>query len=194
MRPFFDQKIILASKSPRRAELLKGLGVDFEIRTKETDESFPDEMPVHEVAGYLSHKKALDFLQDMRDDEWLLTADTVVISEGRILGKPKDLGEAKQMLQQLSGKMHEVVTGITLQSKGQSITVQDTAKVFFKDLSGREIEYYVENFRPLDKAGSYGIQEWIGYIAIAKIEGSFYTVMGLPVHEVYRLLTEISRS
>ena len=194
MRPFFEQKIILASKSPRRAELLKGLGVDFEIRTKETDESFPEDMPVHQVAGYLSHKKAMDFLPEMGDDEWVLTADTVVISEGKILGKPKDLEDARQMLQQLSGKMHEVVTGITLQSKGQSITVQDTAKVFFKDLSGREIEFYVEHFKPLDKAGSYGIQEWIGYIAVAKIEGSFYTVMGLPVHEVYRLLSEISRS
>lgn len=183
-----NYKLVLASKSPRRNELLKGLGVDFTVRTKDTDESFPSDMDPFEVAGFLSKKKADAFFPELAADEILLTADTVVILDGTILNKPSDKKEAFEMIASLSGKAHHVVTGITMGSGSNHITLQDSVKVHFKALTTDEINYYVEKFQPFDKAGAYGIQEWIGYIAVSSIEGSFYTVMGLPVHLVYEEL------
>lgn len=183
-----DNKLVLASKSPRRNELLKGLGVDFTVRSKDTDESFPMDMDPFEVAGYLSKKKADAFVPELADQEIILTADTVVILDGQILNKPADEKEAYEMIAALSGKVHHVVTGITIGKSSHLVTKQDVVKVHFKELSKDEIVYYIKNFQPFDKAGAYGIQEWIGYVAVDRIEGSFYTVMGLPVHLVYEEL------
>lgn len=183
-------QLILASKSPRRQELLKGLCVDFEVRTKETPEDFPETMSASKVSAFLSEKKAKAFLGELADDEIVLTSDTVVILEERILGKPENTEEARKMLTDLSAKQHTVSTGITLLSNTKSITLQDEASVFFKPLSDEEIDFYIDNFRPFDKAGAYGIQEWIGYIGVKRLEGSFYTVMGLPVHLVYQALKD----
>lgn len=189
MKQFIDKKLILASKSPRRSELLRGLGLDFEIRTKETEENFPLEMPVGEVAGFLSEKKARVFSEDLQKGELLIAADTIVILGNDILGKPSDANEAFQMLSALSGKVHEVITGVTLMDKDRILTFQDTAKVYFKSITDEEIHYYIKNYKPFDKAGAYGIQEWIGFVAVDKIEGSYFTVMGLPVHKVYKELS-----
>lgn len=183
-------QLILASKSPRRQELLKGLCVDFEVRTKETPEDFPETMSASKVSAFLSEKKAKAFLGELADDEIVLTSDTVVILEGKILGKPENTEEARKMLTDLSAKQHTVSTGITLLSNTKSITLQDEASVFFKPLSDEEIDFYIDYFRPFDKAGAYGIQEWIGYIGVKRLEGSFYTVMGLPVHLVYQALKD----
>ncbi|SIT04106.1 Maf family nucleotide pyrophosphatase [Belliella pelovolcani] len=183
-----ENKLVLASKSPRRNELLRGLGVDFTVRSKDTDESFPMDMDPFEVAGYLSKKKADAFVPELADQEIILTADTVVILEGQILNKPADEKEAYEMIAALSGKAHHVVTGITIGKSSHLVTKQDVVKVHFKELSKDEIVYYIKNFQPFDKAGAYGIQEWIGFIAVDRIEGSFYTVMGLPVHLVYEEL------
>ena len=180
-----NHQVVLASKSPRRNELLKGLGIDFTVRTKDTDESFPSEMNPFEVAGFLSKKKADAFLEEIEASEILITADTVVIVNNQVLGKPIDKNDAFEMIKSLSDGVHEVVTGITLTSKTKQVTLQDTVSVSFKKLDNEEIEFYIDNFKPFDKAGAYGIQEWIGYIAVDRIEGSFYTVMGLPVHLIY---------
>ncbi|WP_291782803.1 Maf family nucleotide pyrophosphatase [Cecembia sp.] len=190
MIDLLDKKLILASKSPRRQELLKGLYLDFEVRTKETAEDYPENMDAYEVATFLSEKKANAFLGELADNEILLTSDTVVILEGRVLGKPRDKEEARQMLRSLSAKQHTVSTGITLLSNTKTITLQDEASVFFKSLSEVEIDFYIDHFKPFDKAGAYGIQEWIGYIGVKKIKGSFYSVMGLPVHLVYQALRD----
>ncbi|EKB48156.1 Maf family nucleotide pyrophosphatase [Cecembia lonarensis] len=183
-------KLILASKSPRRQELLKGLCVDFEVRTKETAEDYPENMPVGEVAAFVSEKKAKAFVGELEDHEILLTSDTVVILDGRVLEKPRNKEEARQMLRSLSANQHTVSTGITLLSYSKTITLQDEASVVFKSLSEEEIDFYIDHFKPFDKAGAYGIQEWIGYIGVKKIEGSFYSVMGLPVHLVYQALKD----
>ena len=183
-----NQKIILASKSPRRKELLEGLGIKFEIRTKDTDESFPDSLRPEEVPGFLSEKKAKAFSGELGREELIITSDTIVVLDKEILGKPSDHKEAILMLQKLSGKMHQVFTAVTLMDAHKMQTITDMTKVFFKDLSEEEIENYVLHHQPFDKAGSYGIQEWIGYIAVEKIEGSYFTVMGLPVHLVYNSL------
>lgn len=184
-------KLVLASKSPRRNELLKGLGVAFTVRTKDTEESFPDDMDPFEVAGFLSKKKAAAFFDELAVDEILITADTVVILDGKILNKPVDKREAFEMIASLSGKVHHVVTGITIGSASNHVTMQDSVKVYFKTLTKQEIVYYIEKFQPFDKAGAYGIQDWIGYIAVNSIEGSFYTVMGLPVHLIYQELKKL---
>jgi septum formation protein len=183
-----SKKLILASQSPRRKELLKGLGFDFEIRTKDIEEDFPQELEASKVAGFLSAKKAAAFREEIGPDEIILTSDTVVILEGKILGKPIDEADAFNMLSALSGKSHLVTTGITFLSTEKLLTFSDTAKVFFKELSSAEIDYYISNFGPFDKAGAYGIQEWIGFVGVKKIEGSYFTVMGLPIHLVYDVL------
>ncbi len=188
MKSLIQKKLILASQSPRRSELLKGLGLRFEIRTKPTSESFSEEIPVDEVAGFLSNKKAMAFAEEIDPDELVIAADTLVIMDGSILGKPQDEKEAAEMLKKLSGSSHRVVTGVTIMDRNKKITFQDITKVYFKSLSQMEINHYILTSRPFDKAGAYGIQEWIGYIAAEKIEGSYYTVMGLPVHRVYEEL------
>ena len=181
--------IILASKSPRRQELLRGMGVDFEILTKETDESFSSEMPLDEVPKYLSLQKSLAFKdKELPVDYLLITSDTVVICEGEILGKPKDREDASRMLQLLSGKTHHVVTGVTVRSVEKTVSFAVRSNVTFADLEQDEIDYYIEHCKPFDKAGAYGIQEWIGYVGISGLEGSFYNVMGLPTRKLYQCL------
>lgn len=184
-----DYNIILASKSPRRQELLKGIGIDFSIKTKEVDESYPSKLPLVDVAPFLSLKKARAFEnQELPDNFMVITADTVVIAENEILGKPKDREDALRMLELLSGKTHRVVTGVTVRTKDVSKTFSVTSKVTFDSLDSQEVEFYVDNYRPFDKAGAYGIQEWIGYIGVCGVDGSYFNVMGLPTHKLYKVL------
>ena len=181
--------IILASKSPRRQELLRGMGVDFEILTKETPENYPADLPLDEVPKYLSLQKSLAFNDDeLPADYLLITSDTVVICEGEILGKPKDREDAERMLRMLSGKTHHVVTGVTVRSAEKTESFAVRSNVAFAELEQDEIDYYIEHCKPYDKAGAYGIQEWIGYVGISGLEGSFYNVMGLPTRKLYQCL------
>ena len=181
--------IILASKSPRRQELLRGMGVDFEIMTKETPEDYPADLPLDEVSKFLSLQKSLAFTdQELPADYLLITSDTVVICEGEILGKPKDREDASRMLQLLSGKIHHVVTGVTVRSAEKTESFAVRSNVAFAQLDADEIDYYIEHCKPFDKAGAYGIQEWIGYVGISGLEGSFYNVMGLPTRKLYQCL------
>ena len=181
--------IILASKSPRRQELLRGMGVDFEILTKETPENYPTDLPLDEVPKYLSLQKSLAFKDsELPADYLLITSDTVVICEGEILGKPKDREDAERMLRMLSGKTHHVVTGVTVRSAEKTESFAVRSNVAFAELEQDEIDYYIEHCKPYDKAGAYGIQEWIGYVGISGLEGSFYNVMGLPTRKLYQCL------
>lgn len=181
--------VILASKSPRRQELLRGMGVDFEILTKETPENYPSDLPLDEVPKYLSLQKSLAFNNDELPADYLLIAsDTVVICEGEILGKPKDREDASRMLELLSGKTHHVVTGVTVRSAEKTTSFAVRSNVTFAKLEQDEIDYYIEHCKPYDKAGAYGIQEWIGYVGISGLEGSFYNVMGLPTRKLYQCL------
>ena len=181
--------IILASKSPRRQELLRGMGVNFEILTKETPENYPTDLPLDEVPKYLSLQKSLAFKDDeLPADYLLITSDTVVICEGEILGKPKDREVAARMLELLSGKTHHVVTGVTVRSAAKTESFAVRSNVTFAELEQDEIDYYIEHCKPFDKAGAYGIQEWIGYVGISGLEGSFYNVMGLPTRKLYQCL------
>ncbi|MBR6202241.1 MAG: septum formation protein Maf [Bacteroidaceae bacterium] len=179
-------RVILASNSPRRKELLGGLGIDFEVRTLQgIDESYPDTLQGEEIPMYISGKKAEVYQRTMADNEMIITADTIVYDNGQVLGKPKDKEEAIQMLRQLSGHAHEVITGVSIVTKGKTAQFASTSKVFFAPLTDEEITYYVDNYRPFDKAGAYGIQEWIGYVAVTRIEGSYFNVMGLPIQRLY---------
>ena len=181
--------IILASKSPRRQELLRGMGVDFEILTKETPENYPADLPLDEVPKYLSLQKSQAFSdKELPGDYLLITSDTVVICEGGILGKPKDREDAMRMLQLLSDKTHHVVTGVTVRSAEKTMSFAVRSNVTFAQLDEEEIDYYIEHCKPFDKAGAYGIQEWIGYVGISGLEGSFYNVMGLPTRKLYQCL------
>lgn len=181
-------KFILASKSPRRQYLLKELGLHFEIHTKEVDESFPDQLKAAEIALYLAEKKANAFESELEPDTIVITSDTIVWVENQVLNKPVDKADAIRMLQLLSGKRHEVYTGVCLKSKNKMHSFYACTNVYFKALTLEEIEYYVNNYSPYDKAGAYGAQEWIGYIAVEKIEGSYFNVMGLPLKELYEAL------
>lgn len=182
-------KIILASNSPRRRELLSGLDVDYEIRVMpDIAEDYPEDLPVELVPEYISKEKAAAYLPALADDELVITADTVVILDGDIIGKPHSLDEAKQMLRRLSGRKHRVVTGVCLTTTQQQHTFSAKTDVQFSPLTDEEIEYYVEKYKPLDKAGAYGVQEWIGYVAVTALEGSYYNVMGFPVQRVYQEL------
>ncbi len=183
-------KILLASQSPRRKELLSSLGFDFEVVKIDCEEIVPESVSTAEAAAYLSELKASAF-RDLEKGEVLLTADTVVAIEHEFLGKPEDEQEAGMMLRKLSGRTHQVYTGITVKTAAQTITRTDVADVELDDISDDEIIYYIRRFRPFDKAGSYGIQEWLGMAKIRKINGSFYTIMGLPTHLVYKILKEI---
>ncbi len=184
-----DYHIILASNSPRRKELLSGLDIEYEIRTlPDIDEGYTNDIPPEKVAEYLARKKASAYLPVLEDNELLITADTIVLLNDKIYGKPIDNADAKQMLRDLSGKTHLVITGVCLTSTRKQIVFSDTAKVTFSDLSDDEVEYYVEKYSPMDKAGAYGVQEWIGYVAVKHIEGSYFNVMGLPIHRVYQEL------
>ena len=183
--------IVLASKSPRRQELLKGIGVDFTIMTKDVDESYPSRLPPIDVAPFLSLKKAKAFEDaELPENYMVITADTVVIVDNEILGKPQDRDDAFRMIKMLSGKVHKVVTGVTVHTKEKTKTFSVTSKVTFEMLDNQEIEYYIDNYKPYDKAGAYGVQEWIGYCGVSYVEGSYFNVMGLPTQKLYKVLKD----
>jgi len=179
--------LILASNSPRRKQLLNDAGFNFTVEVLPTDETFPDSTMPENVAGYISDQKA-EMFRNKRIGKLVLTADTVVVLDHHILGKPENASDAYRMLRLLSGKTHKVITAVSLLTDDTITTLSDMALVTFDELEETEIKYYIEHYKPFDKAGSYGIQEWIGMIGIKKIEGSFYTIMGLPVQKVYQLL------
>jgi septum formation protein len=188
----FDHKIILASASPRRQDFLTALGIPFEIRLKEVEEVFPSTLKREQITDYLSVLKAKPFLNELKKDEILITSDTIVWLGNQALGKPKNREEAFAMLKLLSGRMHEVITSICLSSSKKQFIEYDITKVFFKEFSDQEINFYVDKYQPFDKAGSYGIQEWIGLIGVTKIEGSYFNVMGLPTEKLYTSLKEFT--
>ncbi|WP_018477973.1 Maf-like protein [Pontibacter roseus] len=179
-----SRPILLASNSPRRKELLASLGLSFDVRVKEVNEDFPEHMRREEVAEYLASHKAEAYAADLQD-EVLITADTIVCLRERILNKPADAAEAFEMLRSLSGTSHEVITGVCLLTQEGKTVFHDVTKVYFKELTDEEINYYILHYKPFDKAGAYGIQEWIGMIGIEKIEGSYFNVVGLPVQKLY---------
>ena len=184
-------KLILASNSPRRKELLAGLGVPFEVRVlQDIDEHYPENLPVNEVARYIAKEKADAYRRIVAADELIITADTVVIVGDEILGKPMDEADAVRMLRLLSGRTHQVTTGVCLLTAEKERCFDVTTDVTFKTLTDEEIHYYVNRYRPFDKAGAYGIQEWIGYIGVTGLNGSYYNVMGLPVQRIYQELTK----
>jgi len=183
-----DKKIILASNSPRRQELLSGLEVEFEIRLNPVDETIPPDLKAEYVAAYLSKLKSEAFVEQLTDNEILITSDTVVIENNHVLGKPKTEEEAFDMLKSLSGITHKVMTAVTLRSKSKSITIEDETLVTFRFLEEEEIWHYIKVYEPFDKAGAYGIQEWIGFMGVTKIEGSYFNVMGFPLHLIYEQL------
>ncbi len=183
------KKIILASASPRRKELLAGLCVDFTVDTGNTfEETYDPQTPHEKIPEVLSIGKSHGFHRELADNEILITSDTLVLCEEHVMGKPHCREEAYRMLKLLSGRSHKVITAITIRNCKKISTSGDTAIVHFKELTDSEIYYYIDNFKPFDKAGAYGIQEWIGYIGIEKIEGSYFTIMGFPVHLVYKEL------
>lgn len=180
-------KYILASNSPRRKELLGGLGIDFEVKVlKDIDESYPETLPAAEVAEYIAQKKAAPYKQLISGNEMVITADTVVVADNEIMGKPADEADAKRMLMKLSDQTHQVYTGVCLLTRQHDMRhFSVKTDVTFKKLTEEEIDYYIENYHPMDKAGAYGIQEWIGYIGVTGLNGSYFNVMGLPVQRIY---------
>ncbi len=188
-----EYHIILASGSPRRQQFFKDLALDFTIRVKEINEIYPDHLKAHEISDYLAKLKA-DAFEDLEPNDILITSDTIVWHKNQALGKPKDLEEAAKMITSLSNDTHEVITSVCFKNRDTIKIVHQSTKVTFKSLSSKEIEYYVSKYKPLDKAGAYGIQEWIGFIGISNIEGSYFNVMGLPTHLVYEKLIEIATS
>ena len=188
-----DYHVILASGSPRRQQFFKDLGLDFSIQLKEVEEIYPDHLKAEEISNYLAQLKASAFT-DLQPNDILITSDTIVWHNHKALGKPKDLDEACKMIASLSNDTHEVITSVCFTTTTQTKTVFQSTKVTFKALSKEEIEYYVKTFQPLDKAGAYGIQEWIGFIGITNLKGSYFNVMGLPTHLVYETLTQMATS
>ena len=186
------KKIILGSNSPRRKELLGGLDIDFQVDTRNTfEEVYDPSTPQEQIPEVLSEGKSYGFHRPLENDEILITSDTLVLCGERVMGKPRSREEAIDMIHHLSGREHKVITAITLRDSACCRTLSDTALVHFRNLTDREIEYYVDKYRPFDKAGAYGIQEWIGYVGIDRIEGSYFTIMGLPVHLVYQELVKL---
>jgi len=178
--------VILASGSPRRQQFLKDLGITFTIRTKDIEEIYPKYLHGSEITDFLAKLKAKAYDNELAENDLLITADTIVRFNGKVLGKPKDKEHAIQMLTELSGEGHEVITSVCIKTIDKQIVIHDTTDVYFKKLSAEEIDFYVTNYNPLDKAGAYGIQEWFGYIAVKKIKGSYFNVMGFPVHKFYK--------
>jgi septum formation protein len=176
--------IILASQSPRRQNLLKELGIDFDIVIKEVDEKYPNNLKKEEIPMYLSELKASVF-NNLGEKDILITSDTVVCVGDDVLGKPKDYYDAEKMLRKLSNNTHTVYTGVCIKSQNNKVVFYDRTDVYFREITDSEIDYYIRKYEPYDKAGAYGIQEWIGYTAIEKIDGSYFNVMGLPTHKVY---------
>ena len=182
-------RIILASNSPRRKELLAGIDVDFDVRVLQgIDESYPDSLPTKDIASYISQKKAAAYRATMAPDELVITADTVVILGDEVMGKPHDEADACRMLRELSGRTHQVITGVTLTTQDRQTSFSVETDVTMKQFTDDEIRYYVQKYRPFDKAGAYGIQEWIGHIGVTALSGSYFNVMGLPVQRIYEAL------
>lgn len=186
-------KIILASNSPRRKELLAGIDVNFEVRVlKNIDESYPSDLPTKEIAEYISKQKAAAYLETMAADELVITADTIVVLGDEVMGKPHDDADARRMLRELSGRTHQVITGVTLTTHERQHSFSVETDVTFKELTDEEIDYYVRTYQPMDKAGAYGIQEWIGHVGVTALKGSYFNVMGLPVQRIYEALKTFS--
>lgn len=183
-----SRNLIVASGSPRRQQFIKDLGLDFEIRLRPVQETYPESLDAVEIAEHLAKLKAAVFLEELKPKDILITGDTIVYHEDKVLNKPKSEEEAFAMLERLSGKSHEVISSTCLTSTEKYVLLHGVTKVYFKELTPEEINYYIKYFKPFDKAGAYGIQEWIGKIGIEKIEGSFYNVMGMPVDKVYEAL------
>lgn len=185
-------KVILASGSPRRRELMAGLGVNYEVRIlPDVDESYPDTLQGEEIPLYIAKEKADAYMPMMQPDELIITADTIVWLDGKVLGKPRDREDALQMLRTMSGRTHEVFTGVCITTTDWQRSFTAQTEVRFATLSEDEIIYYVDNFKPMDKAGAYGVQEWIGFIGVENISGSYYNIMGLPVQKLYRELLKV---
>lgn len=185
-------KVILASNSPRRKELLAGLGVDYEVRTlPDVDESYPETLQGADIPLYIAKEKADAYVAMMKPGELMITADTIVWLDGKVLGKPQDKEDALQMLRTMSGRTHEVFTGVCITTTDWQRSFTAQTEVRFATLSEEEIAYYVDNFQPMDKAGAYGVQEWIGFIGVENISGSYYNIMGLPVQKLYRELLKV---
>ena len=185
-------KIILASNSPRRKELLSGLGVDYEVKTlPDVDESYPDGLSGEEIAKHIARGKAEAYRSLIQADELVITADTIVWLDGTVMGKPKDEEEAKDMLMRLSGKTHQVITGVCLTTASMQKTFATVTDVTFAILTDEEVDYYVTRFQPMDKAGSYGVQEWIGFVGVENLSGSYFNVMGLPIQRLYTELKKL---
>ncbi|MDA3930462.1 MAG: Maf family nucleotide pyrophosphatase [Prolixibacteraceae bacterium] len=182
--------IILGSKSPRRKQLLAELGIDFEVRSLEVDEVYPHDLSINLIPEYLAELKAAPFKTILSENDLLITSDTIVCLNNEVLGKPEDYKHAVEMLQKLSGKVHQVATGVCVLSSKKKVLFTSETNVRFKELSLEEIDYYISNYKPFDKAGAYGIQEWIGHIGVEQIEGSYFNVMGLPIQRLYEELSK----
>lgn len=187
-KKFKNHNIILASGSPRRQQFLKELDIDFEIRLKDIEEIYPDDLQASEITNFLAKLKASAFEEDLKENDILITSDTIVWLDNKALGKPKDYDDAFEMITEMSGKTHKVITSVCIKTTQKEIVFYDETLVTFTKLSSDEITYYLNNYKPFDKAGSYGIQEWIGLVAIEKIEGSYANVVGLPTHKLYQEL------
>jgi len=183
-----DYKIILASRSPRRQQLLTELGLKFEVVVKDFDETFPSGLTGEEIARYIAYRKAASFENEIPENAIVIAADTIVWCNDKVLGKPVNKEDAFAILKEISGNTHEVITGVSLRSKSKEITFSESTKVTFEPFSEEDTEYYIENYKPYDKAGAYGIQEWIGIIACSHIDGSYFNVVGLPVQRLYKEL------
>ena len=183
-----DFKIILASRSPRRQQLLLELGLKFDVVIKEYKEIYPEGLTGEEIARYVAHEKAACFKNDLSDNEIVITADTIVWCNNKVLGKPLNHKDAERILIEISGNTHEVITGVSLLSRSKELTFSDSTKVTFEPMTSKEISYYIDKYKPYDKAGAYGIQEWIGIIACSHIDGSYFNVVGLPVQKLYKEL------
>lgn len=183
-------KIILASQSPRRKELLAGLNIQFECTSMDTDESFPSELVAAQIPTYLAEKKMAAYTKLMDEHSLIITADTIVWQDGKVFNKPNSREEAQKMLESLSGRTHEVITGVCISTIAKKKTFHVISEVRFSTLSSEEIDYYLDHYRPYDKAGAYGVQEWIGYVGVEHINGSYFNVMGLPIHRLYSELKQ----
>ena len=185
--------IILGSQSPRRRELMSGIDIPYKSIVINADEAYPHSLQRGDIPMFISREKAQAYLPQLKDDELLITADTIVWLEGQMLGKPKDEDDACRMLRMLSGKTHQVYTGVTFAYKDKMETIVDCTDVSFRHLTDDEINYYVSHYKPFDKAGAYGVQEWIGYVGVERMEGSYFNVMGFPIEKVYTKINEIMR-
>ena len=189
-----DYKVILASNSPRRRELLSGLGIDYEVKILSgIDETYPDTLTGEEIPVYIACEKANAYRPTIEKDELIITADTIVYTDGEVLGKPKDAQDARRMLHLLSGRSHQVITGVCITTSEQQRSFACVTEVTFDQLTDEEIDFYIDRYQPMDKAGAYGIQEWIGFVGVSGLQGSYFNVMGLPVQRLYQELKKLNK-